>query len=50
MEKLKKEDFEIYMRGPTSPSKRSKRFHSKDREAKYEPESLIPANYEEQLV
>jgi len=50
MEKLKKDDFEIYMRGPTSPSKRSKRFHSKDREPKYEPESLIPANYEEQLV
>jgi|LauGreDrversion4_2_1035121.scaffolds.fasta_scaffold27529_5 hypothetical protein len=47
---MKKEDFEIYMRGPSSPSKSAKRFRSKDREAKYDPESLIPGNYEEQLI
>lgn len=53
LEKLKKEDFEIYMRGPASPSKRAKRFSaSKDRksEGKYDPESLIPSDYEKQLI
>jgi hypothetical protein len=41
---MKKEDFEIYMKGPNSPSKQSKRFSaSKEKFAsKYEPESLIP--------
>jgi len=43
---MKKEDFEIYMRGPESPSKQSRRFSSKERGGKYEPESLIPADYD----
>lgn len=50
LEKMKKEDFEIYMRGPESPSKSSKRFHSKERGGKYEPESLLPADYDQQLI
>jgi hypothetical protein len=50
LQKLQKDDFEIYMRGPGSPSKKSKRFNSKDKGAKYEPESLLPQDYEQQLV
>lgn len=39
------------MRGPESPSKKARRF-SKEREGggKYDPESLIPADYNEQLI
>lgn len=47
---MKKEDFEIYMRGPDSPSKQSKRFHSKERGSKYEPDSLIPSDYDQKLI
>lgn len=50
LEKLVKENFEIYMRGPESPSKKASRFHSKEHGNKYDPESLIPANYEEELL
>lgn len=41
------------MRGPESPSKRSQRFQSKEQHqhsGKYDPESLIPSDYEEQLI
>ena len=40
------------MKGPGSPSKKNKRFSaSKERSgAKYEPDSLIPQNYEQQLL
>jgi hypothetical protein len=40
------------MRGPESPSKKSKRFSaSKERNSnKYEPESLIPSDYDQQLI
>ena len=40
------------MRGPESPSKKSKRFSSsKERNGnKYEPESLIPSDYDQQLI
>jgi hypothetical protein len=39
-----KENFEIYLKGPDSPSKKSKRFSSsKERpDSKYDPDSLIP--------
>jgi hypothetical protein len=47
---MKKEDFEIYMRGPESPSKKTKLYHSKEKGSKYEPDSLLPADYEQQLI
>jgi hypothetical protein len=51
LEKLKKEDFERYIRGPQSPSKKNRASASKERSAgKYEPESLIPQGYEDQLI
>ena len=50
MDKLKKEYFEIYMKGPESPSKQSRRFSKERGPGKYEADSLIPANYDEQLL
>ena len=51
LDKLKKEDFERYIQGPSSPSKKNKLSASKERSAaKYEPESLIPQGYEDQLL
>jgi hypothetical protein len=51
LSKLKKEDFEIYMRGPDSPSKQSQRFSAnKKHSSKYESESLLPQGYEEKLM
>jgi len=48
LEKLKKEDFERYIQGASSPSKRNKASASKERSTgKYEPDSLIPQGYEE---
>ena len=47
---MAKEDFEIYMKGPESPSKKSARFAGKEKGGKYEAESLVPSNYEEQLI
>jgi hypothetical protein len=47
---MQKEDFEIYMRGPESVSTRAQRFSAKKDTSKYEPESLIPADYEQQLI
>lgn len=38
------------MRGPESPSKKSKRFNSKEKQGKYEPESLLPSDYDQQLI
>ena len=42
----------MFMQGPDSPSKKAKRFSaSKDRASgKYDPESLIPSNYDEMLI
>jgi hypothetical protein len=43
LEKLKKEDFERYIQGPSSPSKKNRASASKERSVgKYEPDSLIP--------
>ncbi len=38
------------MRGPGSPSKSARRFSSKDKSGKYEPDSLIPSNYDQELI
>jgi hypothetical protein len=51
LEKLQKEDFERYIQGRSSPSKRNKASASKERSAgKYEADSLIPQGYEQQLI
>ena len=43
LSKLKKEDFEIYMRGPESPSKSAQRFSAlKKSGGNYEADSLLP--------
>ena len=48
---MQKDDFEIFMRNPDSQSTRALRFFKNDgNTAKYDPESLIPSNYDEQLI
>ena len=50
LDNLKKEDFDRYTKGPESPAKSAKRFHGKDNKDKYDPESLMPGSYDEQIL
>ena len=49
-EKYEKEDFDRYTKGPESPAKSASRFNKSGKGPLFEPESLIPKNYDEKLL
>ena len=51
-ETMKKEEFDITTKNPSSPSKKSRRFRkdSQSGTGKFDAEKLIPAGYEETLI
>lgn len=47
---MEKEDFDRYTKGPDSPAKSSMRFHKKSGLQSYNANTLIPKDYDEEML